>query len=113
VHDAGAGAHHLHLTPADDALAAGAVLVGHRAGDHIGENLHVAVGMGAEAAAGRDGVVVDDPQRAEAVVLGVVVVGEREGVEAVEPAVVGVAAFVGATEDDGHGGEDDAARPRR
>ena len=62
-----------------------------RALEHVGDDLHVAVRVGAEALAGRDAVVVDHAQRAEAHVLGVVVVGEREGVVGVEPAVVGVA----------------------
>ena len=51
---------------------------------------------------GCDAVLVDHAQRAEAHVLRVVVVGEREGVAAVEPAVVGVPALVAAPELD-HG----------
>ena len=43
---------------------------------------------------GCDAVLVDDPQGPEPHVLGVVVVGEGEGVVAVEPAVVGVAPLV-------------------
>jgi len=46
---------------------------------------------------GRDAVLVDDPQRAEAHVGGVVVAREREGVRGVEPAVVEVAALRGGT----------------
>ena len=38
--------------------------------------------------AGRDAIVVDDPQRAELVVPRVVVIAERERVPAVEPAEV-------------------------
>ena len=48
----------------------------------------------------RDAVLVDHAQRAEAHVRGVVVVGERERVVRVEPAVVGVAALPGATDCD-------------
>src|SRR5262249_54639403 len=54
--------------------------------EDVGDDLHVAVRVRAEAAAGGDAVVVEDAQAAEAHVLGVVVVGERERVPAVEPA---------------------------
>ena len=53
--------------------------------------------------AGLDPVFVDDPERAEAHVPGVMVAGEGEGVAGVEPAVVGVAAVDGFAEGD-HGG---------
>ena len=42
---------------------------------------------------GRDAVVVDDPQRAELVVLRVVVIAERERVPAIEPAEIRDAAL--------------------
>src|SRR5919112_1293635 len=53
--------------------------------EHDGDDLHVAVRVRAEARAGRDVVLVDDPQAPEAHVARVVVVAEREGVAAVEP----------------------------
>ena len=56
--------------------------------EHVADDLHVAVTVRAEALPGRDTVFVDDPQRSEAHVLRVVVVGEGEGVEGPEPAVV-------------------------
>ena len=56
-----------------------------RALEHVGDDLHVAVRVRAEAAAGRDAVVVDDAQRAEPHVRRVVVVAEGERVPAVEP----------------------------
>ena len=43
---------------------------------------------------GRDPVLVDDAQRAEAHVLGIVIVGERKAMEALQPAVIGVAALI-------------------
>ena len=49
---------------------------------------------------GRDAILVDHAQRAEAHVLGVVVVRERERVKRAQPAVVGVAALPGATDRD-------------
>ena len=45
---------------------------------------------------GCDAVLVEDPQRPESRVSGVVVVGEGERVEGVEPAVVEVPALAGA-----------------
>jgi CTP:molybdopterin cytidylyltransferase MocA len=64
-----------------------------RALQDVGDDLHVAVGVGVEAPAGLDAVFVDHPQVAEAHVARVLVAGEREGVEALEPAVPGVAAL--------------------
>ncbi|EFK96889.1 hypothetical protein LDC_1093, partial [sediment metagenome] len=66
---AGAGAHALHVAGADDARVgrtrgaiAHAVLVGERAVEHVADDLHFAVAMGAEAGAGCDAVFVDDAQ---------------------------------------------------
>ena len=61
--------------------------------EHVADDLHVAVAVRAEAHARLHAVLVDDAQRAEAHVRGIVVVGEAEAVERVEPAVVGVAAL--------------------
>ena len=54
--------------------------------------------MGSEAAFGGDAVVIDHAQRAEAHVVGVVVLAEREGVAAVEPAELAVEAVIGAAD---------------
>jgi hypothetical protein len=62
--------------------------------EHVADDLHVAMAVRAEAGAGCDGVVVEHAQVAEAHVRGVVVVGEREAVVAVQPAMVGVAAVL-------------------
>jgi hypothetical protein len=71
--------------------------------EDVADDLHVAVAVRAEAGARRDGVVVEDAQVAEAHVRRVVVVGEREAVVAVEPAVVGVAAVAGLAEGEHRG----------
>jgi len=103
VHHATARAHALHVARPDDATARGvacstrlpiahAVLVRQLARDHVAHDLHVTVAVRAEAGAGRDAVFVDDAQVAEAHLLRVVVVGERETVKALQPAVVGIAA---------------------
>ena len=67
--------------------------------EDVGEDLHVAVAVRAEALARGDAVVVDHPQRPEVHPLRVVVVGEGEGVIGLEPAVieesaVGTAAYL-------------------
>ena len=103
VGDAAAGAHELDLAGAEFAAVAHAVLVGDGTGDDAGEDFHVAVRVGGEACAGGDAVFVDDAERAEAHVGGVVVVAEAEGMEGAEPAVVGVAAVRGFAKDEFHG----------
>lgn len=60
----------------------------------VGPDEEFAVGVRAESCASLDAVFVYDAKGAEGLVLGGVVGGEGEGVEGVEPAVVGVAAEV-------------------
>jgi hypothetical protein len=67
--------------------------VGQRAVEHIADDLHVAVAVGAEATARGDAVLVDHAQVAHAHVRRVVVAGEGEAVKAAQPAVIGVAAL--------------------
>jgi len=109
VAHAGAGAHALHVAGADHAghcgtgfAVAHAVLVRQRAVEHIADDLHVAVAVCAEASAGGDAVFVDDTQITHAHVAGVVVVGEAEAMETLEPAVVGITTFGGLAQGD-HG----------
>ena len=66
--------------------------------EHVADDLHVAVAVGAEARARLHAVLVDHAQRAELDVLGIEVIGEREAVLRLEPAVVGVAALVAASD---------------
>ena len=61
------------------------------AGQHVADDFHVAVAVGAEAGARRDAVFIDHAQVAEAHVARIVIVGKREAVKALEPAVVGIA----------------------
>ncbi len=102
VAHAGAGAHPLHVAGTDHArvgaarrAVAHAVLVRQLAAEHVADDLHVAVAVRAEAGAAGDAVLVDDAQGAQAHPARVVIVREREAVEALEPAVVGVAAIRG------------------
>jgi hypothetical protein len=97
------GGHVLKSAGADDPAVAHRVLVLDRPLEDERDDLHVPVRVGAEALAGRDAVVVDDAQAAEAEPPRVVIVGEAEGVVAVQPPVLGVAAFVGSSSD--HSGQ--------
>ena len=95
VANAGAGAHPLGEARVEDAVVAFAVLVLESAGEHPGDDLHVAVAVGAEALAGGDDVVVVDQQQAVALVLGGVVGAEVERVLRVQPAGIGEEAVGG------------------
>ena len=46
----------------------------------VGEDLHVAMGMHAEAAPGADPVFIDDPQSRNPMCLAIVVIGKRKTV---------------------------------
>src|SRR5688572_29597945 len=102
VAHADAGAHALHVAGNDGGAVSHAVLVAQGAFQHVADDLHVAVAVGAEALARLHAVLVDHPQRAEAHVLRVVVVGEGKAVVRVEPAVVGVAPLGAAAQFRGH-----------
>jgi len=62
VHHATAGAHALHITRGDAFDVAHAVLVRQFTAQHIADDFHIAVTMGAKPAAGSDAVFVDDAQ---------------------------------------------------
>src|SRR3546814_7444586 len=78
MHDPGARRHHLDVAGLGPALVAELVAVGDGAFPHIGDDFHVAVRVRVEAAAGTDGVVVPDPERADTHPLRIVVVAEAE-----------------------------------
>lgn len=62
--------------------------------EHITEDLKVAMRMRGEAVLRRHAVFIQHTQRAEFLVLCVLVAGECEGVVCVQPAVICVAALV-------------------
>ena len=70
VADPGAGAHHLHVASFGAPLVAEAVRMGYGALAHIGDDLHVGVGVRRKARMRRDLVVVPHPERAPAHALG-------------------------------------------
>ncbi len=79
VADAGAGGHVLELAGAEDLAGTHGIFVLDGSFEDVTEDLHVAVGVFAEAALGGDDVLVDDAEGAEAHVGWVIVVGEAEG----------------------------------
>src|SRR6266849_5271773 len=90
----------LHVPRHDDRAIAHAVLVLEGPLEDPGDDLHVAVAMGAEALTRLDAIVVDDTEGAKPHVLRVVIGGKREGVIRVEPAVVEMAALGRRTQND-------------
>src|ERR1700740_742862 len=69
--------------------------MGELALEHVCDDLHVAVAVRAESASGLHAILVDHPQRAKSQKVGIVVIGEREGVIRVQPAVIEMAALFG------------------
>ena len=104
VHHTGAGAHPLHLAGPQHLSVPHRVAVVELALHHHRHDLHVAVGVHAEAAAGGDRVVVDHPQRPEAHPGRVVMGSERERMPAVQPVELAVEALGGRAEHQGTGG---------
>ena len=86
--DPGSRRHPLHIARPDHRTGAKAVLVLQSTVQDIGEDLHIAVRMGWEAASRRDLVLVDDAERSEAHVRWVMVVAKRKAVLAIEPAKI-------------------------
>src|SRR5262249_54873799 len=84
-------AHHLHVAGLGAALVAERILMGDRTVANVGDDLHVGMRMRRKAGVRRDLVIVPDAQRAVAHVLRVIVVGEREVMPGLEPAVIGAA----------------------
>src|SRR5262249_19289154 len=95
VRHARARPHELNLPRPDDTAPARAVLVLESAFEDVGQNLHVAVAVPAEALAGLDTVVVQHPKGSKAHVRGVLVVTEGKRMPAVEPAQLGLPSLVG------------------
>src|SRR5208283_4348354 len=102
VPDAGSRRHPLDVAGADHRGLAEAVPMLQGAVDDIGDNLHVTMPVLGEPASRLNDVVVDHAERTEPHVLGIVVVGERERVTAVEPAVIGVSASKRGTDGERH-----------
>ena len=92
--NAGARAHHLHVAGGSAALISEVVAVANGAAAYIGDDCHVAVRMGRKAAASGDLVIVPDAQRAPVHAQWVMVLGKREMVASIQPAVLGMAELI-------------------
>jgi hypothetical protein len=98
VRHPGARAHPLHVAGTDHRAVAERIAVREAALEHVADDLHVAMAVGAESLPGLDAILVDHAQRAEAHVIGIVVAGEGEAVEGVEPAMLRMAALLAAAD---------------
>jgi len=83
--------HALHIPGGNAFDIAHVVLVGQIARQHVADDLHVLVAMGAKTGAWRDPVFVDHPQVAPTHELRVVVARKGKTVKRLQPTVVGVA----------------------
>lgn len=88
VEDATASTHALHVPRLDDGPVAHGVLVRQGTRQHVGDDFHVPVRVGGKSPGGGHAVLIDDPQRAEAHALGIVIIRKRKRVPAVQPAMV-------------------------
>src|SRR5262249_7084262 len=93
VRDALARAHALDFPRNDHRACPHAVLVLKGAFQNISNDLHVPVSVRGKTFCRLDGVLVEDPERAKAHPLRVVVMGEGKRVVGVEPAVIEMAAL--------------------
>src|SRR5262249_2626737 len=103
--------HHLHVAWADHGAGADAVLVLQRPFQNIGDDLHIAVSVGIEAAAGAYAIFVDHAQRTEAHVFRIVVMAEREGMTAIQPPKIVAPALLGMSHLDHGNPQSFASRP--
>src|SRR5690242_19767442 len=90
-----AGTHALHTARADDRTGTHAILVRERSFQHITDDLHITVAMGAKTAAGLDGIIIDDAQCSELDVFGIMIIRERKTVAGIQSAVIGMAPLPG------------------
>src|SRR6266404_6215455 len=95
---AGARAHVLDVARLDHRPVAHTVAMLERTLEHVGDNFHIAMRVHGKTTAAGDAIVVHHAQSAELHVLGVVVISESKRKMRVEPAVIGVAAFVALTD---------------
>src|SRR5713226_4333957 len=89
------GAHPLHVAGPNHRTVAHAVAMFQRAGQNVGNDLHVAMRMRRKTLTRCDPVFVDDAQTAPVHVRRIVISIEREGVIRIEPPVIKVAAIFG------------------
>src|SRR5450759_5773372 len=94
--------HALPVSRKDHRASAQAVFVLKLARQDIGDDLHVAMRVGRETAAGRNPIFIDHAQRAEAHPLRIGVIVKTESMARLQPAVVAAATLIARS--DGHHG---------
>ena len=94
VTDPRPGAHNLKLSGWHLLFVAHAVLMFHRAFQHVGQDFHVFMGVSAKALACVNHVIVNHAQCREPHKVRVIVVGKREGMPGIEPAMIRMTAVV-------------------
>src|SRR6185437_12143912 len=110
--NAGAGAHDLYIAAIDDAVGARAVLMGKRALQRNGDDLHVLVLVGIETAAAFHHIVIQHPQRSELYFLPVMPVPEAKRMMTIQPSEVYVAPPCGGMKYGCHRMENSSVRQR-
>src|SRR5580700_3075828 len=91
---AGSRGHALEFTGSEDGPVAHAVFVFKSAIKDVGDNFHIAVTVHSEAHAGINTIVVDDAERSESHLGGIIVIAERKRMVRVEPAMIKMAALI-------------------
>src|ERR1700730_3861881 len=86
----GTRAQPLHVTRTDDRSVPERVFMLELSRQHVSQNLDCAVRLVIVAFAGSDAVLVDDAQWPEVLEHGIVVIGKRERMVRLQPAVIGV-----------------------
>ncbi len=94
VTDPRPGAHYLELTGRNLLFVPHAVLMFHRAFQHVSQDFHVFMGMSTKALACVNHVIVNHAQCREPHKVWVIVVGKREGMPGIEPAMISVATVI-------------------
>src|SRR5205085_2636394 len=92
-----ARAHPLNIARTDRGAVTDRVLVRELTAQHVADNFHVPVCVRAKSRTGLDAILIDHAQWTEFHVPRVVVIRERERVEGLEPAVIGIAPLVTAS----------------
>lgn len=88
MRDPSASRCHLHISPLHDLDIAHVVLVGQLARDDVREDFEFSVGMGRKPCTRGYSVLIDDSQRSKAGKGWIVVIGERERMEGLQPTMI-------------------------
>src|SRR5213080_779458 len=83
-----AGTHALHAAWANDGAGTHTVPVCERSFQHITDNLHITVAVAAKTTARLDGIIIDDAQRAQLDMFGIMVIRKGKAVPGIQPAVI-------------------------